>query len=256
MPAAAGNHPGHQPGTTQARHLTGQGQLPCAHKGPNFVSVTIAARPPQPRHIPPGNPDRSFDGAGMAADPARAGQHDHDQAGAKQSGQREQHTQCSPSRGRTASPVRSDPSTAITRKQTAASGHRQHAPHTKKRPERSIDAPGEAGNLIGSPIQNERLFVSRVPPVFFAARGAAFGGLWLHREAWPQGFLAAEDGRRPAAPPGRSSLLRCGRSTRTCGFTDLTGSDRGMPRPAPGTAGWGQISPGRQGQALGCWLRS
>ena len=39
MPAAAGNHPGHQPGTTQARHVTGQGQLPCAHKGPNFVSV-------------------------------------------------------------------------------------------------------------------------------------------------------------------------------------------------------------------------
>jgi hypothetical protein len=40
MPAVAGNHPGHQPGTTQARHVTGQGQLPCAHKGPNFVSVT------------------------------------------------------------------------------------------------------------------------------------------------------------------------------------------------------------------------
>jgi len=39
MPAVAGNHPGHQPGTTQARHFTGQGQLPCAHKGPNFVSV-------------------------------------------------------------------------------------------------------------------------------------------------------------------------------------------------------------------------
>ena len=43
MPAAAGNHPGHQPGTTQARHVTGQGQLPCAHKGPNFVSVGMAA---------------------------------------------------------------------------------------------------------------------------------------------------------------------------------------------------------------------
>ena len=42
MPAAAGNHPGHQPGTTQARHVTGQSQLPCAHKGPNFVSVTTA----------------------------------------------------------------------------------------------------------------------------------------------------------------------------------------------------------------------
>ena len=39
MPAVAGNHPGHQPGTTQARHVTGQGQLPFAHKGPNFVSV-------------------------------------------------------------------------------------------------------------------------------------------------------------------------------------------------------------------------
>jgi hypothetical protein len=41
MPATTGNHPGHQPGTTQARHLTGQGQLPCAHKGPNFVSVLM-----------------------------------------------------------------------------------------------------------------------------------------------------------------------------------------------------------------------
>ena len=39
MPATTGNYPGHQPGTTQARHLTGQGQLPRAHKGPNFVSV-------------------------------------------------------------------------------------------------------------------------------------------------------------------------------------------------------------------------
>ena len=43
MPAVAGNHPGQQPGTTQARHVTGQGQLPSAHKGPNFVSVTTAS---------------------------------------------------------------------------------------------------------------------------------------------------------------------------------------------------------------------
>ena len=49
MPAAAGNHPGHQPGTTQARHVTGQGQLPCAHKGPNFVSVTTAPGNAGPR---------------------------------------------------------------------------------------------------------------------------------------------------------------------------------------------------------------
>jgi hypothetical protein len=44
MPAVAGNHPGHQPGTTQARHVIGQGQLPRAHKGPNFVSVYGLAR--------------------------------------------------------------------------------------------------------------------------------------------------------------------------------------------------------------------
>jgi hypothetical protein len=44
MPATAGNHPGQQPGTTQARHVTGQGQLPCAHKGPNFVSVSPYSR--------------------------------------------------------------------------------------------------------------------------------------------------------------------------------------------------------------------
>ena len=55
MPAAAGNHPGHQPGTTQARHLTGQGQLPCAHKGPNFVSVTTAPADAGPgQHQPDG----------------------------------------------------------------------------------------------------------------------------------------------------------------------------------------------------------
>ena len=53
MPAAAGNHPGHQPGTTQARHLTGQGQLPCAHKGPNFVSVTTAPVNAGPRQCQP-----------------------------------------------------------------------------------------------------------------------------------------------------------------------------------------------------------
>ena len=53
IPAAAGNHPGHQPGTTQARHLTGQGQLPCAHKGPNFVSVTTPPADTGPRQYQP-----------------------------------------------------------------------------------------------------------------------------------------------------------------------------------------------------------
>jgi hypothetical protein len=56
MPAAAGNHPGHQPGTTQARHVTGQGQLPRAHKGPNFVSVTT---PPDDSGCSQTQPDKT-----------------------------------------------------------------------------------------------------------------------------------------------------------------------------------------------------
>src|SRR6202035_1091295 len=38
---------------------------------------------------------------------------------------------------------------------------------------------------------------------------------WL--DQWSLAFLAAECGRRLAAPPGRSSSLRCGRSTWTRG---------------------------------------
>jgi len=47
MPAAAGNHPGHQSATTQARHLTGQGQLPCAHKSTQFCLAPAGGAPRQ-----------------------------------------------------------------------------------------------------------------------------------------------------------------------------------------------------------------
>lgn len=52
-------------------------------------------------------------------------------------------------------------------------------------------------------------------------------------------FLAAEYCRRLAAPPGRSSSLRCGRSTWTCGFAD-GGMAAIEERPAvPGGPGGG-----------------
>jgi hypothetical protein len=56
-----------------------------------------------------------------------------------------------------------------------------------------------------------------VPSVLFAACEVPFGRCVFSRESWPVAFLAAEYGRRLAAPPGRSSSLRCGRSTWTCG---------------------------------------
>jgi hypothetical protein len=46
------------------------------------------------------------------------------------------------------------------------------------------------------------------------------GGLGRRARGSHRAFLAAEYGRRLAAPPGRSSSLRCGRSTWTCGFAD------------------------------------
>ena len=56
-----------------------------------------------------------------------------------------------------------------------------------------------------------------VPWVFFAACEVPFGRGGFTGDSWPRAFLAAECGRRLAAPPGRSSSLRCGRSTWTCG---------------------------------------
>ena len=47
-----------------------------------------------------------------------------------------------------------------------------------------------------------------------------FGRGGFASEPLPEAFLAAECGRRLAAPPGRSSSLRCGRSTWTCGVAD------------------------------------
>src|SRR6516165_4981939 len=59
-----------------------------------------------------------------------------------------------------------------------------------------------------------------VPSVLFAACEVPFGRCAFSGNFWPRAFLAAEYGRCLAAPPGRSSSLRCGRSTWTCGVAD------------------------------------
>src|SRR5260370_4377750 len=56
------------------------------------------------------------------------------------------------------------------------------------------------------------------PLAFFAGCEVPFGRCVLARESWPGAFLVADCGRRLAAPPGRSSSLRCGRSPWTRGF--------------------------------------
>jgi hypothetical protein len=60
----------------------------------------------------------------------------------------------------------------------------------------------------------------------------------LCQGAWFLAFLVAECGRRIAAPPGRSSSLRCGRSTWTCGFTAGGMAAAGECPAAPEAARW------------------
>jgi hypothetical protein len=56
-----------------------------------------------------------------------------------------------------------------------------------------------------------------VPSVSVANYKVPFGRCSFTGDAWLLAFLVAECGRRLAAPPGRLSSLRCGRSTWTCG---------------------------------------
>src|SRR5690348_574687 len=67
------------------------------------------------------------------------------------------------------------------------------------------------------PPRSKASLCQEVPSVLFAACEVPFGRCAFTREPWPLAVLAAEYGRRLAAPPGRSSSLRCGRSTWTCG---------------------------------------
>src|SRR5262245_8832256 len=65
---------------------------------------------------------------------------------------------------------------------------------------------------------SESSLCQEVAVVFLAACGMAFGGCGFTGGRGPGAFPAAEYGRRLAAPPGRSSSLRCGRSAWTCGL--------------------------------------
>jgi hypothetical protein len=71
--------------------------------------------------------------------------------------------------------------------------------------------------MLSQPSRTEASLRQGVPSVLFAACEVPFGRCVFTREPWPLALLAAECGRRLAAPPGRSSSLRCGRSTWTCG---------------------------------------
>src|SRR5689334_15569381 len=78
-------------------------------------------------------------------------------------------------------------------------------------------------------------------PVFFAAFEVALRGLWLGGRGL-RAFPAAEYDRRLAAPPGRSSSLRCGRSTWTCGVAGdevaATGECPALPGRLAAVVGW------------------
>src|SRR6266508_4120053 len=79
-------------------------------------------------------------------------------------------------------------------------------------------------------------------PVFFAAREVVFERWGFTAELGLVAFPAAECGRRLAAPPGRSSWLRCGRSTWTCGVAGgrvaAAGERPALPRILAAVVGW------------------
>jgi hypothetical protein len=100
--------------------------------------------------------------------------------------------------------------------------------------------------------------MSRAPSVLLEAYEVRLGRWLFVSDLWPVAFLVAEYGRRLAVPPGRSSSLRCGRSTWTCGVTDgrlaaveewptlpraLAGLNRGCDG-SPYAAGSGAAAPG------------
>ena len=69
-----------------------------------------------------------------------------------------------------------------------------------------------------TPVPNESSLCQGVAAVFLAACQMVFERCGFTSGAGARGLPAGEDGRRLGAPPGRSSSLRCGRSTWTCGL--------------------------------------
>jgi hypothetical protein len=76
---------------------------------------------------------------------------------------------------------------------------------------------------------------------FLIAAREVFRRCGVSSGGWPLAFLAAERGRRLAAPPGRSSSLHCGRCTWTCGCAvgtvAATGEWPALPGAPAGLAG-------------------
>ena len=99
---------------------------------------------------------------------------------------------------------------------------------------------GRQANLPGLPTISKASLCQGVRSVRFALGEVPFGRCGLTTDPWPLAFLAAEYGRRLAAPPGRSSSLRCGRSTWTRGFAGgMVAAIEECPAPPGGTAGPG-----------------
>src|SRR5690348_4615747 len=98
--------------------------------------------------------------------------------------------------------------------------------------------------MLCSARRSKASLCQEVGPVFLAAREVAFGRCGGAPERSLPAFLVVEFGRRLAAPPGRTSSLRCGRSTWICCFAggDVAAIEERPAVPAVGAAavGWGQ----------------
>ena len=87
--------------------------------------------------------------------------------------------------------------------------------------------------------------------VFFAAGERPLWRCGFAGESWPVAFPAAGCGRRLAAGPGRSSSLRCGRSTWACGFAGGRGAATGERPSLPRSPSGGAVLPA----PVVVWLR-
>src|SRR6516165_12148634 len=92
------------------------------------------------------------------------------------------------------------------------------------------------------PTRTKASLCQGVLPVFFAEFEVAFGRCGLAGGGGLLAFPAAECGSRLAAPPGRSSSLRCGRSTWTCGVAGgevaAIGECPALPSALAAVVGW------------------
>jgi hypothetical protein len=124
------------------------------------------------------------------------------------------------------------------RARTIAAGHRPVQPSpipvqaaAVRRRSPGYDTARETTRTNIVAVHIEASLCQGVRPVFLRVCEVSFGLCVLASGSWPGAFLAAECGRRLAAPPGRSSSLRCGRSTWTRGFAGGDGTAAAGERP-------------------------